>query len=64
MPQRSRINFQEFVFPALKVKGFVKADYSRKKKFNGFDFARYFHVASAEGYAKSDIYADYLTARL
>lgn len=55
--------FQEYVFPALRVIGSVSLG-SAKKKNQGFEFARYFHVAPAKAYAKANLYADYLVTPL
>jgi len=52
--------YQEYVFPALRVIGSVFPGTSENEKRQGFEFARYFHVVSAEEYAKAGLYADYL----
>lgn len=54
--------FQELVFPALRVVGSVFEELERGNE--GFEFARFFHATPAEEYARSDLFADYLAMPL
>ena len=57
-------SYQEYVFPAFRVNGFVVPKSTKSENRKGFVFARYFHAVAAEEYAKAGLYVDYLTTRL
>lgn len=54
-------NYQEYVFPSLRVVGSV---ISEENKREGFEFARFYNAAPPRSYAKADLYADYLITSL
>ena len=55
--------FQDYIFPALRTIGAVIPERGEKKQ-DGFEFAKFYNALPAEHYAKADLYADYLFARL
>lgn len=55
--------FQDYIFPALRTVGFVIPERG-EKRLDGFEFAKFYNALPAEQYAKNDLYADYLFARL
>ena len=54
--------YQTLVFPALRAKGRALGKGERGEQ--GFEFARFLHVVSAEDYARADLFADYLAKQL
>lgn len=55
--------FQDYVFPALHTVGSVIPERGEKRQ-DAFGFAKFYNALPAELYAKADLYADYLFARL
>jgi hypothetical protein len=55
--------FQDYIFPALRIVGSAHSN-DKKNVHQGFEFSRFVHVALPESYAKSNLYADYLTMPL
>jgi hypothetical protein len=54
--------FQDLVFPALRVVGWIYEQLDEGKE--GFEFARFFHATPTEEYARSGLFADYLARPL
>lgn len=55
--------FQDYIFPALRTLGSVIPERGEKTT-DAFGFAKFYNAIPAEHYAKADLYADYLFARL
>ena len=55
--------YQQYVFPALRVDGRVLLEASSQER-EGFEFSRFYHAATREDYAASQLYAGYLAEQL